>query len=224
MTGRALAAVVAVVALAGCGDDGTSAPEATGPRPTSGLDHTSPSTADLGGLPLEVPDGFVPIPVADAGFGLAVPEGFQVTLLTPEALDRIEGLGVSDEGFLAAARTAARTGAILYGAGIEPDGAVTDVKLDVQFVDDPDAALLTLTDEIGRNPDLADVEVSADAEAGEVRIRFTTEGPGASRAQGTQFLYRAPDAVWSLIVTSEDDATHDLVADAIGDSFVLADG
>lgn len=211
--------LVTGLALAGCGGGST---DAALPADGSHVSTTS-TTLGVGNLDLRTPDGFIPIPVPDAGFGLAVPEGFQATLLTPDAMKTLESAGVPDTGFVDAAAKAADSGALLYAAGQAADGAVTDVKLDVQYAEDPDAVLLQVSLRVEKARNLDDVQIDSDLEEMSVRIRFTSPGPdgAAGRTQGTQFLYRAPDAVWSLIVTSEESAGHDEVADAIGDSFVL---
>jgi len=216
--------LVGLVAFAACGDAGSDTATAVPPPPDPGLASTTSTSIDLGGLALEVPEGFFAVPVPASGFGLALPDGFEASLLTPDAVGVLETAEVADDGFVSAALVASESGALFYAAGLTPDGAVTDVKLDVQPTDDPDALVLEVVEAVQRQTDLADISVGIDAEAGIARIRFTAPGPEGSteRAQGTQFVYRAPDAVWSMIITSEDTQNHDLVADAIGATFVLA--
>ncbi len=223
MSRFALVLLCAALTLAACGDDGS---DSDASASVAGAGHGSTSTTlDFGGLALEVPDGFYAVPVPADGFGLAVPDGFQATLLTDEAVEVLRAANVPDTGFVSAALKAAEAGSLFYAAGLSPDGAVADVKLDVQAADDPDALVAQVSSEVAARPDLEDVEVETDTDAGVVRIRFTTPGPEGSttRAQGTQFLFRGPDAVWSMIITSEDEAGHDLVADGIGATFVLGD-
>lgn len=221
-----LAAVALVVGatLGACSDDDESGSAASGQTEPPAHATTTSTPLDFGELELEVPDGYFPIPVPDAGFGLALPEGFEATLLSPEAIDRLGQSRAAGEGFVGAALEAADSGALLYAARVEPDGAVTDVKLGVRFGDDPDALLLSTVAEIEARDELADLAVNSDSEAGTARIRFTTAGPedGPERAEGTQYLYRAPGAVWSLIITSEKSPDeHETVSDAIADTFVV---
>jgi hypothetical protein len=221
---RRAAAAVGLVVLAACGDAGSDSASSVPPPPDLGHSSTTSTSIDFGGLPLEVPDGFFAVPVPASGFGLALPDGFEASLLTPDAVAVLQAAEVGNDGFVSAALNASESGALFYAAGLTADGGVTDVKLDVQQTDDPDAVVLQVIEAVQREADLDDIAVETDAEAGIARIRFTTPGPdgSADRAQGTQFVYRAPDAVWSMIITSEDAENHDLVADAIGATFVLA--
>jgi hypothetical protein len=118
-------AIVAVVALGLGGalawmsrDDGQADP----------LPDLPTTTVDAGGIEVAAPDGWAEIPVPQMGFGLAIPPGWEATLTNPEVLAGIDRSSPAVPGFLDAAHAAAETGAVLYGAGVDDQDRVTDLK------------------------------------------------------------------------------------------------
>jgi hypothetical protein len=75
-------------------------------------------------------------------------------------------------------------------------------------------------------PQGAAVERTAGVAHDTVGIRFAVQATGADgeeiAAEGTQWLVQGPTAVWSLVVTSEDPATHDDLARALLDTVVFS--
>ncbi|MGE3621444.1 MAG: hypothetical protein AB7L84_13370 [Acidimicrobiia bacterium] len=226
---RHAAAVLAVVvlALAGCSDDGPDAGadgDAGGDEGAGAIPgHATTSTFAAGGLDIEVPEGFTAIPLPSAGFGLAVPEGWEATVLTDAALDRLEALQVSP-GFLDAARNAAGSGAVLYAAGVDGQGRVADLKL--MRIPQPAAPGPAEVEAVARQalaaaPAGAELELRPDDAHPSARVTFRV-GDGTVEAVGTQWLVAGPDAVFSLVVTSEDPDVHDELAADVAGSLTFA--
>jgi hypothetical protein len=227
-----LAAALGAVALAvtGCGDDGPpegdAAPTtATTAAPTTGLGdldpHASPEP-DPGDLELEVPDGYVGVPLPSLGIGLAIPRTWEAVVLTDEALERVEAVS-ANPGFVDAARNARASGALLYGAGIDAEGRVSDLKASQV----PGLGLDAAADAAASAaPEGATVDRPDDAAHATVRVRFAVQATGAAgeaiAAEGTQWLVQGPTAVWSLVVTSEEPASHDDLARALLDTVVFS--
>ena len=65
-------------------------------EPDAGIHSpTSSTTLAAGGLDIDVPEGFTAIPLPSAGFGLAIPDGWEAAVLTDESLARLEALEAS---------------------------------------------------------------------------------------------------------------------------------
>ena len=224
-----LIAVGALAVLPACSDDDPVASSSeTGSSDSSVVSpHTTPSL-DFGDLDLVVPDGYQPVPLPKLGFGLAIPDGWQVSLVTDDALRRLANAQLADPAFLDSARQAGASGALLYAAGVSPDLHVTDLKVDVQQHAGADlgAAQAAAADVAGRSeiiePKISEFDGAATKA---VRVRFRLEGPGGSDApatsEATQYFFPDHDQLWSLLIISEDAATHDAQADALAATFVL---
>jgi hypothetical protein len=218
--------VLSCAVLVGCGDDGPDdAAEPTldpMPDPADAPTTVPPAAGDLA---LEVPEGWYPVPLPSVGVGLALPEGWDAVVLTDDALEQVEGLDVAP-GFVDAARNARAAGALLYAADLDDEGGVADLKLArLPGVDLDDAA----GGATSAAPDGAEVDRPEGTERPTVRIRFRTEGEDADGApivaEGTQWLIEGPDAVWSVIVTSEaEPAGHDELASALLDTVAFPRG
>ena len=228
MTGRRTAAalLVAALAVAGCSDDDDAAPPAADPLPELPA-HTTPE-AEAGDL--EEPDvpGTTFAPFPSLGFGIAIPAGWNATRLDDEAFERLEEADLAQPFFLEAARNVAATGAEFYAAGIDAEGRVAEIKVDL---DD------------GAEPDLAAVRAAAEAEVlaaggtdlnvvetedGRVRLDFRLEQQAADSgdpidAYISRVLVPDDDRLWSIVVTSEDAATQTAVLEVVDAGFVLAD-
>ena len=212
LVGGLVAAIVAAIGGDG-GGDGAADGAADGASPST--------TVDSGGIEVAAPDGWTAIPVASLGFGIAVPPGWEATVLAPEVLESLERSSPAVPGFLDNAHAAAEAGAVFYAAGIDSAGRVADVK--VRAV--PGAGISTVEQledlgrQLSRSSGLGDipVEVVDGADHPTVRIQYGLGAAGGSTAaRGTETLVAGPDdIVWSVIVTSEDAATHDALADEI---------
>jgi hypothetical protein len=201
--------VAAVVGAIGDDDDATD-----GRSPTS-------TTIDTGGIEVSAPDGWTAIPVAGLGFGIAVPPAWEATVLAPDVLESLERSSPQVPGFLDNAHAAAEAGAVFYAAGVDEAGRVADVK--VRAVPGAGISTIEQLEDFGRQlsgrAGLGDVpvEVVGDAERPTVRMRYGLGADGGSTAaRGTETLVAGPDdIVWSVIVTSEDPATHEALAERI---------
>jgi hypothetical protein len=215
-------ALVASVVVAVVGDDGG---DTAGGG--SGAGETLPSTTlATGDLDLQAPEGWQPIPVPALGFGLAVPPGWEAVLLSPDGLATLSGATPAIPGFVEAATAAAAGGGLVYAAGQDASGQVSDVlvraapQTGVTDVAGLEAYAGTLAAAAGRTD--PDVEVVEDAARPTVRLRFEV-GTGEERAQGTETLVLGPNGwVWSVTVTSDDPALHDDLATSITDTLTLS--
>jgi hypothetical protein len=215
-----IVAVVASVVVAVAGDGG-------GDTAGGGSGGTLPSTTlATGDLDLQVPDGWQPIPVPALGFGLAVPPGWEAVLLSPDGLATLSGATPAIPGFVEAATAAAAGGGLVYAAGQDASGQVSDVlvraapQTGVTDVAGLEAYAGSLAAAAGRTD--PDVEVVEDAARPTVRLRFEV-GTGEERAQGTETLVLGPNGlVWSVTVTSDDPALHDDLATSITDTLTFS--
>jgi hypothetical protein len=215
-----IVAVVASVVVAVVGDGG-------GDTAGGGSGGTVPTTTlATGDLDLQVPEGWQPIPVPALGFGLAVPPGWEAVLLSPDGLATLSGATPAIPGFVEAATAAAAGGGLVYAAGQDASGQVSDVlvraapQTGVTDVAGLEAYAGSLAAAAGRTD--PDVEVVEDAARPTVRLRFEV-GTGEERAQGTETLVLGPNGlVWSVTVTSDDPALHDDLATSITDTLTFS--
>jgi len=224
--GLALVLIVALVAwavAAAVGGDGGDTASGGG----SGADQTLPSTTlATGDLDLEAPEGWQPIPVPALGFGLAVPPGWEAVLLSPDGLAALAGSTPAIPDFVESATAAAAEGGLVYAAGQDAAGEVSDVlvraapQTGVTDAAGLEAYAGTLAAAAGRGD--PDIEVVEGAAQPTVRLRFAA-GTGDDRAEGTETLVLGPDGlVWSVTVTSDDPAIHDDLATSITDTLTFA--
>lgn len=223
------AAVVAVVALTVGGVLAWSARDDGDVEPLPNLPTT---TVDAGGIEVAAPEGWQEVPVPQLGFGLAVPPGWESVVLDPEVLASLERSTPAVPGFVDAAHAAASSGSVFYGAGVDSQDRVTDLKVRAApSTDVEDAAGLAdyargLADDAGlADPTIEEVE---GAERPTVRMTFASEATSADGetvpVTGTETLMLGPrNVVWSVIVTSEVPELQSDLAPKITDSFVLAD-
>ena len=221
VTTRVVLALLCLVLVAGgCGDDdaedGTSESTQTTSGSEEGQPHgTTTRPPETGGI--EVPDvpGTYPVAVPSAGFGIAIPEGWQATILTDEAIQRLEDAELARPSFLDAARRLAATGAVFYAAGVDEQERVSELKIDVR--DDADtsrAAMMDLAGSVVESGQVTDgVVVDDDPEDGRVRVDYrialpSAEDGGTIDALGSQIFVADGDRLWSFIVTSEDTDTQ----------------
>lgn len=224
---RLLATVLAVgLALGGCGDDDGDAVPPADPLPEADELPTHASVEPETGS-IDVPEvpGTFPAAFPSLGFGLAVPQGWNATRLTDGDLDRLAEAELAEPFFLEAARTVAATGAVFYAAGIDEQGRVAEIKVDLQEGADVTAARAEAETAVGE-AGASDVQV-AEAGDGRVRLDFRLEQPAADDgelidAHLSQLLVPGEGRVWSVIVTSEDEATQSAVLAIVDAGFVLA--
>jgi hypothetical protein len=214
----ALAASAAALGACSGDDDGSGASSGSGRLPTT--------TVNTGGLDIDTPDGWLAIPVPDLGFGVAVPPGWEATLLSPEGLSTLAGASPEVPDFVDLAHAAATQGGLLYAAGVDGAGGVSDLVVrGAPQAGVTDVAGLTayaqgLATAAGR-PD-QEITVVEDAPLPTVQMRFGVGGEGGAQAAATETLVAAPnDIVWDLTVTSDDAASHDELVRQIVETFTL---
>jgi hypothetical protein len=220
-----LAAVgVAWVTLSG-GEGGGGATDGTG----SAGNLTMPSTTlNTGGIDVAAPDGWQSIPVPALGFGIAVPPGWEATVLSPEGLATLAEASPAVPGFVDNAHAAAANRGLVYAAGEDAAGGVSDVMVraapetGVTDVATLEAYARQYAAQAGRtDPQL---EVVDGAARPTVRMQFQVGGDGEV-AEGTETLELGPDGlVWSVIVTADDAESQADLASSITDTLTFATG
>ena len=189
------------------------------------------TTMATGGMDIAAPDGWTDVPLPTLGFGIAVPPGWEATRLDAQGLASTSEASPAVPGFVDAAHAAAQSGALLYAAGVDAEGRVTDLKVLAEALDSgiTDAAgLQTYALQLVSSASLSPtVEVVPDTAQPTVEARFqaTAQRPveGADdgsteevTAEVTERLVLSPRGViYTMIVTSEDPATHDDVANQV---------
>ena len=209
-----------VVAVTSDGGDDAAAPPADG-------DGALPSTTlATGDLDIPVPEGWQPIPLPSLGVGLAVPPGWEAVVLSPDGLASLSDAAPSVPDFVENATAAAGQGGLVYAAGQDVEGRVSDVlvraapQTGVADAAGLEAYARTLAAGAGRTN--ASVEVVDGAARPTVRLDFQV-GVGDQVADGTETLVLGPRGiVWSVVVTSDDPAVHDDLVAAIVDTVTLA--
>lgn len=183
------------------------------------LPQTSSTTLLSGGIEIDAPDGWQEIPLPALRVGMAVPPGWESVLLSPEGLGTLAQADPIVPGFAENAQAAAEVGGVLYAAGSDDAGQVSDLTLraapqpGVEDLAGLEAYAVDLAAEAGRAD--AAVEVVEGTERPTVRLRFRL-GAGDEVAQGMETLVLGPDGfVWSVTVTSDDAAVHDELAELI---------
>ena len=218
-------ALLALLAAGGCSDDDD---DAGGADPPVSLAPSTTAEPAPGGLDIPEIPGTFPAPLPGLGFGIAVPEGWQATLLSEEALERLADAALARPSFLEAARTVASTGAVFYAAGVDDDERVAELKVDVQDGADTDPqAVLAVAQAVADRGDVGAASVIGDPAAdGRVRVDYRVDLPSAEdgetiSAYGTQLFVVDGDRLWSLIITSEDEATQSALLGIFGSSITF---
>ena len=222
--GRVLGAVlVAATALVGCSDDDDAAPPAD-PLPELPA-HTAPE-ADAGGLVAPDVPGTTFAPFPSLGFGIAIPQGWNATRLDEEAFERLEEADLAQRFFLDAARNVASTGAVFYAAGVDEQGQVAEIKVDVdEGADTAVEAVRAAAEAEVLAAGGTDVNV-VETDDGRVRIDFrlaqqSADGGEMIDAYVSRVLVPDGDRLWSIVVTSEDAPTQSAVLAIVDAGFVL---
>lgn len=221
---RVVAALVLSVSLLACSDDDDRAQE---PAATAPVSSTTTAAVETGGIDVPEIEGTFPAVVPALGFGIAVPEGWEATLLAEEALARLEEADLARPSFLEAARSVASTGAVFYAAGIDTEDRVSELKIDVQedAATSP-TAVRTAAEAVVASGAVQDATVVDDLDGGRLRVDYRTELPSADGdevidAHGSQLFVPDGDRLWSLIITAEDADTHAQLLDLFQRSFTL---
>ncbi len=207
-------ALATVVLVAACsGDDGGSDAASTTapPEPVT----TTTRAMETGGI--DVPDipGTFKAPVPSLGFGIAIPEGWEATVLTEDALTKLADATLARPAFLDSARQVASAGAVFYAAGVDDQDRVAELKVDVQDNADTDpAAVQELAGSVVKSGQVTDgVVVDDDPNDDRIRVDYRLALPAADGgapidALGSQIFVTDGDRLWSFIITSEDADTQ----------------
>lgn len=222
---RLLAATLAAsLVLAACGDDDDAALPPEDPMPDlEDFDHTPvPDPGDIA-VP-EIPGTF-PAPFPSLGFGIAVPQGWNATRLSAGDLERLAEAELAEPFFRDAAAAVAATGAVFYAAGIDDQGRVAEIKVDLEEGADLASARAT-AEGVAVAAGARDLQ-AIEAEDGRVRLDFRLEQDAADDGESidayvSQLLIPDEGQVWSVIVTSEDPDTQSAVLLIVDSGFVLA--
>jgi hypothetical protein len=237
----AVAAIVAVVLVglvAAVGVWTVLAPDGPGDGDASARGTTSTSMV-TGGIEVPTPEGWRAIPIPRLGFGVAIPSDWEATVLDDEVLADLSGSSPAVPGFVEAAHAARQSGSVLYGAGVDAEERVTDLK--VRIVPEPEpvvtdvAGLEAYARQLAAESGVADPSFSvvegAAAPTVDVRYSLTAQRPGEAEGdapvevavQATERVVLGPSgAVYSLIVTSEDAPDHDALATQLFDTLTFA--
>ncbi len=227
-----VAAALLLVLSSACSSDdgGTEQSASTQPAdtsPDSTVSTTTTQPVETGGIDVPKIPGTYPAAVPSLGFGVAIPDGWQATLLSDDALSRLEGANLAEPFFLDSARQVAATGAVFYAAGIDDQSRVAELKIDVQEGADTDiAALRQLADQVAANEALGDTQV-VDLENGRIRVDYRVTLTSADdgepiEAYGSQIFVPDGSRLWAIIVTAEDQDTQDALLRIFQAGFVVA--
>jgi hypothetical protein len=223
----AVAVLVAVAAVAGCsGDDGGGG--GSGGDGGSGAAGATSTTVNTGGVTVDAPEGWQPVPLADLRFGLAIPPGWEAVLLSPEGLATLAGASPAVPGFSDLAHAAAAGGGIFYAAGQDSAGGISDVEVRAR----PQSGI---TDLAGLQAEAASAAAQAQADPAAIEVVDGTEYPtvlvpftvgaadpaGGSSAVTTIMVAGPDDVLWEVTVASDDAATHDDLTRQIADTLTF---
>lgn len=223
-TGLLVALVGGVLVAAVAGGGGDDDPVTTTTQPV--ITTTSQPEPITGGLEVpELPNTYA-APIPSLGFGVAVPEGWQSVVLSEEGLARIEDAVLADDAFAEAAFRVAAAGAIFYAAGVDQQGRVDSLEVQVIDVDDQ-GDIEALAAQIAESPTFEEVEVVGDAE----RVEFAYTAPNLDDEDqeidvaGAVVLVPelARERVWLLTITTESSTSRDALVELFAEGFVLAD-
>jgi hypothetical protein len=172
------------------------------------------------------------IPVPDLGMGLAVPPGWEATLLSPEGLATLAGASPDVPDFTDLAHTAASQGGLVYAAGQDQAGGISDVvvratpQAGVASAADLATAAQQIAAQAGADP--AAVRTVDGSQYPTALVPFTVGGGAAgaqASAKATNVVVAGPrDILWEITVTSDDAASHDQLVDAIQKTLTFSPG
>jgi hypothetical protein len=152
---------------------------------------TTSTSMETGGIEVATPEGWRAVPLPQLGFGLALPDGWEAAVLTEDVLADLGSASPVVPGFLDAAHAAARSGSVLYAAGVDGEGRVTDLKVRAApeaGVTDT-AGLEAYARDLATSEGLADPQVTVVEGAGrptvEMRYRTTAQRPADDGGGGS---------------------------------------
>lgn len=220
---------LAATALAGCGDDEAADPPPADPLPEQSElpGHGSTEEPAAGGIEAPEVPGTTFAPFPSLGFGIAIPDGWNATRLDDEAFERLEDADLAEPFFVDAARNVASTGAVFYAAGVDQQGRVAEIKVNVQDgADTGTEAVRAAAEAEVLAAGGTDVNVIV-ADDGRVRVDFrlqqeSADGGEPIDAYVSRVLVPDADRLWSIVVTSEGAATQTAVLAIVDAGFVLA--
>ncbi len=228
LTRRIATAALSVVLAAGCSGDDDGAADDGGSEP-SVVVTTTTRPVETGSIDVPEVPGTFPVALPSLGFGIAVPQGWQATVLSAEALERLDDAALATPFFLEAARNVEATGAIFYAAGVDDEGRVAELKIDVQAdADTTSEAVTALAQAVIDGGAVRDGRLVDDDPADDLlRVDFRVEQASADDgelidAYGSQFFVVDGGRLWSLIVTSEDETTQTALLAVFESSLVFA--
>ena len=224
-----VAVAVCLVAVTACtGDGGDDAALPTDDEPV-GTITLPPTSVETGGIEVDASSGTSPIAIPALGFGVAVPERWQATTLSEVAIERLEAAELEDPFFADAAKAVRATGAIFYAAGVDDQQVVSELKIDRQDnVDTSIDALVAMAETVAANLDNTEVSVEEGQSGERARVDFAMEAASAEtgepiQALGTQLFVPAGTTAFSLIITSENRSTLDMLVELFSSTFVVAE-
>lgn len=226
----ALAAAVLGATLGACsGDGGGDAAEDTEEAAGGGGSATT-TTMNTGGLEVTAPDGWQPIPAPDIGIGFAVPPGWEATLLSPEGLATLAGASPAVPGFTELAHAAAAQGGVIYAAGEDQAGGISDVVVRATPATGvTDAQTLRYAAELtaaSNGTDPTRVTVVDGAQWPTALVPFTlgaASGSDGRTAEARSVMVAGPgDILWEVTVAADDAASLDELTEQIRQTLTFA--
>lgn len=224
-------ALALALALAACSGDGGGGDDAGADTP-AGSQAATTTTVNTGGIEVPAPEGWTAVPVPDLGMGLAVPPGWEVTLLSPDGLNTLARSSPLVPNFKDLAHAAASDGGLLYAAGQDAAGGISDLvvratpQAGVATADDLTYAAQLIAANAGSDP--ATVHMVDGTEFPTALVPFTVGGgaPGAEgSAKATNVVVAGPqDILWEITVTSDDAASHDQLVESIRQTLTFKTG
>lgn len=226
----ALAAVVLGATLGACsGDDGDDAAEDTEESGGGGADVTT-TTMNAGGIEVSAPDGWQRIPAPDIGIGFAVPPGWEATLLSPDGLATLSGASPAVPGFTDLAHAAAAQGGVIYAAGQDQAGGISDVVVRASPATGvTDAETLKYAAELtaaNNGTDPTRVTVVDGAQWPTALVPYTlgpATGSDGRTAEARSVMVAGPgDILWDVTVAADDAASLDDLTEQIRQTLTFA--
>jgi hypothetical protein len=230
---RYVAAALVAVALGGAlgacsgGDD-----DHAGGTEESGGDGggATTTTMNTGGIEVAAPEGWLPIPAPDIGIGLAVPPGWEATLLSPEGLATLSGASPAVPGFTDLAHAAAAQGGLVYAAGQDAAGGISDVMVRATpgtgVTDDETLKYAAELTAANNGTDPTRVSLVEDASWPMATVPFTlgpASGSDTRTAEARSVLVAGPgDILWEVTVAADDAATLDQLTEQIRGTLTFA--
>ena len=228
----ALAAVVLGGALGACsgGDDDADGTEESGGDSGGSAGGATTTTMNTGGIEVDAPEGWLAVPAPDIGIGFAVPPGWEATLLSPEGLATLAGASPAVPGFTDLAHAAAAQGGLVYAAGQDPAGGISDVMVRATpgtgVVDDETLKYAAELTAANNGTDPTRVSLVEGASWPMATVPFTlgpASGSDSRTAEARSVLVAGPgDILWEITVAADDPASLDQLTEQIRGTLTFA--